>query len=542
METMFLEYTTVDVVVPLVESVLAPMASVSPFKSRNAFVLRSTSANIGEIKQILELVDIPGQQVCIETKFMELTDEASKQLGIRWDSLESFNVRAGLGPFEYSRTTESVESREDTYDESESKTSSDTLTEYYDIDGEQYETVEEVEVVEISDDESLLVQTVTPTTEIEDSIESSEDISSSVVDSFTETIVDSQSAILEMDSFNMVLSALKKTDGVSIISNPKLIVANGQVGAFFSVGNREPIIRKETTRGTTESPGDKVTAELDTSINTDFIKEGYLETGIILDVRPTVKAEGLIEAEIEPSLRRKVGEKQVEDNSWPIISVKEIKTRFTLRDRQTVAIGGLTDTSDQKKTSKVPLLGDVPLIGKYLFSHTQDVKSQTETVIFVTLSLAEPRELNEDQGIPDQAELVHRKMIENRARRRRFERDLSKVKDALEVESTCDTVPVPPLPETGPSATSPTSAVPASATNAIPPTMTNVTTAASGTVSEATSPMPLKPESERVPMAATNTVVTALPPATNAPGQTTPDMENSGMAPPTNTAGGERVE
>jgi type IV pilus assembly protein PilQ len=434
-ETLFLEYTVVDDVVPVVKTMLVPGATVSPFNSRNAFVLRSTSANIGEVKQILKLIDIPGQQVCIETKFMELSDEASKQLGIRWDSLEEFGVRAGLGPFQYSRSVESVNSSTDTETDWDNRNQTDTVTKYYDVDGVQYEVTEDVTVTAVEDADDIIVETITPTTEVTDTIDSGSDISSEIVDSFTETILESQSAILELDNLNIILSALKKTDGVSIISNPKLIVANGDAGAFFSVGDREPIIRTEITRGTVDSPGDKETAILDTAINTDFIKEGYLETGITLLVKPTVKSEGLIEADINPSLRRKVGTKTVAGNSWPIISVKEIKTSFTLRNMQTVAIGGLTDTQDQKVTSKVPLLGDIPLIGKYLFSHTKDAKSQDETIIFVTLSLAQPESLREQTGIPEDAELVHKKLIQRASARRQFEEDLARMRQAMEAEA-----------------------------------------------------------------------------------------------------------
>ena len=247
-------------------------------------------------------------------------------------------------------------------------------------------------------------------------------------------IADTQTAILDIDDFNIVLSALKETDGVSIISNPKLLVANGETGAFFSVGDREPIIKSEVTRGTEESPGDKVVSELDTTITTDLIKEGYLETGINLEVVPVIKSQGLIEAEIRPTLRRKTGTRTVGENSWPIVSVKEMKTRFTLLDGQTVAIGGLTDTQDSTETSKVPLLGDIPLIGKYLFSHTKDTTSQVETIIFVTLALADPMGIREDEGIPEHGELVYQKLLETKARRQKFHRDLAKMKEAMEAE------------------------------------------------------------------------------------------------------------
>jgi type II secretory pathway component GspD/PulD (secretin) len=209
-------------------------------------------------------------------------------------------------------------------------------------------------------------------------------------------------------------------------------VANGATNAVFSVGDREPIIRTEIQRGTIDSPGDIITAELDTDVNTEYISDGYLATGIDLRVIPVVKTDNLIEAEIIPSLRRKTDDKFVAGNSWPIISVKEIRTRFTLRSGQTVAIGGLTDTSNLKDTTQIPFLGSIPLIGKYLFSHTEDVKKQVETIIFVTLSLAQPETLYDNVGIPLNADLVHRRMIKDRVTFQEREDRLQQLQEAAD--------------------------------------------------------------------------------------------------------------
>jgi type II secretory pathway component GspD/PulD (secretin) len=466
-ETLFLEYTTVPSMGPVLKSMLVKDASISEFPSRNAIVVRSTSANLGEIKQVAKLIDIPGQQVCIETEFLELSDSASKQLGIRWDSLEEFGTTLSLGPFSQEKNTVREQGTEDISTRILNKTSSDSASQLYDANGDQIagtakanaSTLGEVSDTTVtgtdgsdktlssalsdtadsltasSSDAASYVQT--------ESITAGDNSSTKTVDKFTKKITEKQSAVLELDAFKVVLSALKKTEGVSVISNPKLIVANGEDGKF-SVGDREPIIRSEFIPATTDTGKDRIIANLDTSIETDFIKKGYFEKGIVLTVTPVVKSGGLIEASINPTLRRSNGNKEVGGNTWPIVSVKEIKTRFTLRDRQTVAIGGLTDTTDSKAVSKVPLLGDIPLIGKYLFSHTKDVKSQVETIIFVTLSLTEPATLKDDEGIPRQAELVHRKLLQQQTRRREFDRDMRRLRELSDAAAGAgDAAPTP---------------------------------------------------------------------------------------------------
>lgn len=434
--TFELHFATVSDVTPVIEPMLPEGGSVTEFPQRNILVVRSTSENLSEVQKLIEAVDAPTKQVCIETKFLELSDSATKKLGIRWDSLDEFGIRAQAGPFSRSKTVEKNKTREDTLDRFDHRQNTDTIHNRYDLYNSPYE-IESIDIVERPDGTFVELENLEPTREVTDTIDTGQNVDSEIVESFSQAIQESQAAILELGSFELLLSALKKTDGVSIISNPKIVVANGATNALFSVGEREPIIRTEVVRGTTESPGDKVTSQLDTSLNTAYIQQGYLQTGIDLRVIPVVKTDDLIEARIQPKLiRRLLPDKTVGDNSWPRISVKEIRTKFTLRSGQTVAIGGLTDNRDNKNVTKIPFLGDLPLVGKYLFSHTEDVTEQVETIIFVTLSLASPEVIEEDVGIPTDAQLVHKRRIKAAAARQEFERELQQIEDAQQAQES----------------------------------------------------------------------------------------------------------
>jgi len=415
-ETVFLEYTTVAEVSPVVTTMLPERGSLSLFTSRNALVIRSTEANLAEIKEIIKDIDIQSKQVCIEALFMELSDSATKQLGIRWDSLEGLGVGIKTDPFSISRETERIQSRNDALSQINNRSSKDELETLYDQYGSPV-----------------------PTRTVSDTIEQARNASSDISDNFSKVIKESQAAVLNIADFNIVLSALKKMDGVSVVSNPKMIVANGDTNAYFRVGERLPITKETISDAPNQASSDKTILELDTSINTDYIKGGYLHTGIELKVIPTVKTDGLIEAIIEPSLRRDITKLEIIDGEltrpqYPQISVKEIKTRFTLESGQTVAIGGLTDTSTEKVTSKIPLLGDIPLIGKYLFSHTKDSKKQVETIIFVTLSIANPHTLRESEAIPGRARLVQKRMIKDRVDQHHFDQELEELDKAADRE------------------------------------------------------------------------------------------------------------
>lgn len=432
MEQVFLSFTTVPEMAAIVRTMMGTVsnAMVTEFPSRNAMVVRTTEGNMREIRMLVTTLDVPGRQVVVETKFMELTDSASKKLGIKWDSLDAWNMGLTLNPLNYSRNVTRGATR--------SQNASETYAhnESYDQDGNRlsdamtYPAYVEGNPTDPNDGFQPPPTIADPSTKISKKSDSASGTT------YSKDVKDAQSAILAPEQFKAVISALNKTEGVSVISNPKIIVASGSKDAYFTVGDREPLIRTEIQKGTTDSPGDTVVAELDTAINTEYIKQGYLETGIHLQVVPVVKTEDLIEAMIEPKLvRRVLPDKTVGDNSWPRIAVKEIRTTFTLRSGQTVAIGGLTDTKDDVAITKVPFLGDIPLIGKYLFSHKEDQKSQVETIIFVTLSLAEADSLYREAGIPDEAKLVHKRMLREEANRADFENELEDLRKATQQDT-----------------------------------------------------------------------------------------------------------
>ena len=453
--TFFLDYTTVGEVEASIQSMLGPNAIITPYASRNAIVIRSTEGNLSEIEKLIRELDFPSRQVLIEARILELDDEAVKQLGIRWDSLEAFSIQAGAGPFTWTdstirETVRTAEERQWEHDES-NRLFDHRGREYSPFSSPQFipdpgstryerfqEPGEPAQYTEVEG--STAYERYQPVTDPSRTIQTGRDREwRGAYESRREKTRDS-SAIIEMDSLNIILSALERTEGVSMVSNPKMIVTSGSTNAFFSVGERWPIIETQRERARIEGQADLVTANLATGINTEFIKDGYLETGIDLQVIATVKTDDHIEADIRPSLRRFMEWEERADNRWPIISIKEIGTSFTLRSGQTVAIGGLTETQDGKSTSKIPILGDIPLLGR-LFRHEKDVRKQVETIIFVTLSVADPDGLEEEAGVPENARLVHTHRIRERARREEFQRGLRELEEAETLSVEMDLQP-----------------------------------------------------------------------------------------------------
>lgn len=445
METIFLDYTSASNVVLVVEEMLiSTNGSVSAFPAANAIVVQETATRLTAIQSMIRRIDKPRPQVYIEAKFIELNDSAIENLGINWQVLRGYNVAvtpnisytredASKGTFEdqleYSRR-QTLDQRE-TYTDSSKDTRNTTL---FDAEGSLDTTAGTIPSDSVDagvfqssltgrnalpslireEDESGNI-TITTALDVTDPVQQLETVKNNVeetqdvdatVDSFSsiQTMMDEQtvnklmSAVLTADELAFTLSALKETDGVEIVSNPKIIVSNGKT-ATIHVGRNEPNV----TAVPQGDMGDRFAVGLNET-------NPYIEIGVKLEVTPTVNTEEYITLNIVPELSRKLGDLEVGSIgvSYPITSIRKIETEFQLKSGRTVAIGGLTETSENESINKVPVLGDIPVIGKHLFQHKSISKVQDEIVIFVTVGLAKPQTLVEDSGIPSAGELIHR--------------------------------------------------------------------------------------------------------------------------------------
>ena len=382
-DTIYLKFTTVTNVLPVIQKMLlSSNASVAAFSSANALVVQETSERLDIIKEVVRQIDKPRPQVFIEAKFVELNDQAIKDLGINWQSLANYTLSAKSLSWGISENRDWVSSTASTLLQRDNRTRSDETTTEYNQDGLQ----------------SGGGRTVA------DNINQQHDVQQNVDSSYTRSVADVRTAVMSADDFSVTLSALKQQSGVSVVSNPRIVVASGET-ATIHVGREDPNYVTETL------PGPPPVTSRSLNSTTPFIK-----TGVEVDVRPVVNTESNITIRITPVLSRILspGAGQVAGD-LPPISKREIKSEFNLEAGRTVAIGGLTTTDDRETIIKIPILGDIPIIGKYLFSHTHTEKSQDEVIIFVTVGMASPESITVSAGIPSEGKLIHRHLAQQAA-------------------------------------------------------------------------------------------------------------------------------
>ncbi len=128
----------------------------------------------------------------------------------------------------------------------------------------------------------------------------------------------------------------------------------------------------------------------------------FLESGVILRVLPSVDGQGRIMLTIHPE----VSTGRVEDGI-PNQVTTEVTTQMLVEDGQTVFIGGLIRRSLDQNREGVPVLGDIPIVGR-VFSNKSDSSTNTETVVMIT-----PRIVDNNNNVINAREKARAIRIEN---------------------------------------------------------------------------------------------------------------------------------
>lgn len=106
----------------------------------------------------------------------------------------------------------------------------------------------------------------------------------------------------------------------------------------------------------------------------------YVDIGIKLDVTATVKQDGYVLCKILPEVSTLV---ELVNNQYPRTAVRKVTTDARIKDGETLVLGGLIREEDVQSVQKVPLLGDLPVLGS-LFRNTTVTKTRNEVVIMLT--------------------------------------------------------------------------------------------------------------------------------------------------------------
>ncbi|MGH9938206.1 MAG: type II and III secretion system protein family protein [Blastocatellia bacterium] len=175
----------------------------------------------------------------------------------------------------------------------------------------------------------------------------------------------------------MFLRALQSQGALRALAEPNLIAMNGQQASFLAGGALPIPVSQGSGAG-----GAAVVIE-------------WKEYGVRVNFKPLILDEQHIRLELEPEVSTLDYTNAIRFNGFliPALRTRRAKTGIELQDGQSFGIAGLLDNNETKALSKIPILGDAPLIGA-LFKSKSLQKSETELVFIVTAKITKP--LNPD--------------------------------------------------------------------------------------------------------------------------------------------------
>lgn len=335
-EVFTLNYSAAVEVEKSLKDILSERGKIRSDTRSNTLIVTDMPTTIQQVSRVVQRLDKQTPQVLIEAKVIETTLGNSERLGINWNV--SASVKGSARP-----TTLPFPARQRTF-----------LSRFYpDGRAPSTETTSEGGVAVASDT-------------IADFPSGANQPTFPVADK-AEFLFGS----LDFTQFQAVLEMISKRDDAKILSEPHVTTLNNQeakilVGEVIAI----PTFERNATTGRMEITG-----------------YSDRDLGVRLSVIPQINANDEIVVNIHPEITTLLGfDELTPDIRAPRFSTREAKTQVRIKNGQTIAIGGLIRESIVDSRTKVPFLGDLPLLEK-LFSHKNKTVQKTDLLFFMTVNI-----------------------------------------------------------------------------------------------------------------------------------------------------------
>jgi general secretion pathway protein D len=179
---------------------------------------------------------------------------------------------------------------------------------------------------------------------------------------------------VSIPSYAVLFQALANHASVHVLSSPSIIAVDNEL-AKYKIGTTIPVPTTTSfapLTGGTQTPG----------VGSRSVD--HKELPLVLEIKPHISIDDTVLLEVAHSAMEKVDDDKELGPTW---STRSMETRVVVRDQETVVIGGLMQERDQHTTAKIPLLGDLPLVGN-LFRSTRTERRKTNLIVMLTPYIA----------------------------------------------------------------------------------------------------------------------------------------------------------
>ena len=311
-------------------------AIVTRFEGANALVISATPDVQRMLGEVIRQLDVRQQQVLVEAIIVEISDVAAQRLGVQ---LFLSGLRGSNIPFaitNYSNITPNIGQLAGAFAARELGGQTTTIT---------------------TGDGTTTTTTTGAATEL---IQGAANALSAINGGLVGAAVQNSNAI-----FGAIINAVRSDNQSNILSTPSIMTLDNQEARIL-VGQEIPI-----------ATGEALSPNFDNAFRTVQRQN----VGITLEVRPQINAGGAIRLELRQEVSSIAG--PVSNNSSDLIlNKREIETTITVDDGEIVGIGGLLDDNDRRTLDRIPLLGDIPVLGN-LFRSRGRSRARTNLMVFI---------------------------------------------------------------------------------------------------------------------------------------------------------------
>src|SRR5437879_7651068 len=329
-------YARAKDITPLIASQLASKVPPQIDERTNTIFFSETRSNIDNIRKMLVQIDKPTKQVMIEARLVEVSADPVQAYGINWAG----TVGSASSPktFQYGAPTTSTST---------------------------------------TDPKTGLTTTNSTFTGATSPFALGNPGSSNFFGSLTK-LAFGQFAILSVPQFSATLQALNEDSDAEFLANPRVVTADNQQ-AKIEILRNQPVPQLNFNEQTA------------TAVFGGFQDKVF---GNTLVVRPSINKDNFITLSVKPEISNKVTDFDFTFNGAvvksPIIDKRSLDSSVLIRSGDTLAIGGLISDQVSKSKTKVPLLGDIPVLGYAFQSHANE-RHKRNLLIFVTPTIIDQR-------------------------------------------------------------------------------------------------------------------------------------------------------
>jgi len=364
-------YARAKDVAPLLQSQLASKEPPQIDERTNTVFFRETRSNIDNIRKMLVKIDVPTKQVMIEARLVEVNANPKQSYGINWAG--ALGSSSSPQTIQFGGSTIGTNKLVDAQNVVPGS-NPPVLSPRLDANGIP---------VQGTNIGALPAVVTTPTgfTPQDFLRDATHGLSA----------IGSQFAILSAPSLSVTLRLLNEDADAEFLANPRIVTADNMQAKIEIIRN-QPVPQLNFNEQTA------------TAVFGGFQDKKF---GNTLVVRPSVNKDDFITLSVKPEISNKVGDSVFNfagaTVASPIIDTRTLDSNVLIKSGDTLAIGGLLQDETSKARSKVPVMGDIPVLG-YFFQEKLNARTKRNLLVFVTPTILEQRY---GTGLEDQITGLH---------------------------------------------------------------------------------------------------------------------------------------